>query len=572
MTRTARLIAVAAVSVLALSPAVASAKKLRATTVRAHLIKKQPRARAHSGATVLGALRDHAPRPRNPAALEHAKANAERRFQNGLGQPSPLAAVSGGLNLPGLANSDNVASAMGAPSDSTGAVGPSNYVEIVNSVIGVYKKSDLTLDGGAGKLRKMDLATFVGAPGKDVFDPQIQWDPVTQRWYYLIDYIDQKKSGTNPGVNAVAFGWSKSADPNVPPSGFSSATGWCRYIVDTGAEFDDYPKLGGNNTHLIFGANVFANNSASGAFQTARVFTVNKPVNSGAQGGSNCSTSLTLKQYGTAASPLKTADNNTAFTPVPAGQPDSSANGYVVAADSPPSATQVMLWHVDSNGDLHADTAQDGNIDVTSFSMPPNIPQPNTARLIDSSDTRITQAIMHTDPDTGNAEAVWFQHTIGGGAGAKVRWYEIVPSLCNRLSGTTCNAAARRQEGNVSSATLYAFNGAVSPTWLGSAAVIQYNTGSSSQVADIRAQSRLSATPLSTMVNEVALGTGSAADIDFTCPNDNSNKTCRWGDYAAATPDPSASNVVWGSNQLTGSGGTAGGQAVWTTRNFALTP
>ncbi|HEX8856805.1 MAG TPA: hypothetical protein VF752_14505 [Thermoleophilaceae bacterium] len=572
MTRTARLIAVAVVSTLALSPAVASAKKLRHTTVRAHLIKKQPRARAHSGATVLGALRDHAPHPRNPGALARAKANAERRFQNGTGQPSPLAAISGGLNLPGLANSDNLAGAMGTPSDSTGAVGPNNYVEFVNSVIGVYKKSDLTLDSGAGKLGEMDMAAFVGAPGKDVFDPQIQWDPVTQRWYYLIDYIDQDKSGSNPGVNALAFGWSKTADPNVPPSGFNSATGWCRYIVDTGAEFDDYPKLGSNNTHLIFGANVFADN-ATGGFQTARVFTVNKPGLSTAVGGSNCSTSLTLKSFGTAASNLLTSDGDQAFTPVPAVQTESSTNGWVVAADyaGSGSQSQLMVWHVDSNGDLHADTSSDGNVGVTSYSIPPNIPQPGTNRRIDSSDARITQAVVRTDPDVG-APAIWTQHTISGGAGAQVRWYEIVPSLCNRTSGTSCNAAARRQQGNLSNASLYYFNGAVSPAGAGNTAVVQYNSGSSAQVTDIRAQSRLSATALGTMTGEVNLGASSAIAQDFSCPSNGVGSVCRWGDYAAATPDPSASNVVWGSNQLIGTGGMTGGQAVWTTRNFALTP
>jgi len=51
---------------------------------------------------------------------------------------------------------------------------------------------------------------------------------------------------------------------------------------------------------------------------------------------------------------------------------------------------------------------------------------------------------------------------------------------------------------------------------------------------------------------------------------------CRWGDYAAATPDPASPvtgrrGLVWGSSMLAAPGGGTSSSG-WTTRNFAVRP
>jgi hypothetical protein len=73
---------------------------------------------------------------------------------------------------------------------------------------------------------------------------------------------------------------------------------------------------------------------------------------------------------------------------------------------------------------------------------------------------------------------------------------------------------------------------------------------------------------LSTIANSAAGGTG------FDCLQDGG--LCRWGDYAAATPDPAApatgmAGKVWGSSMLGAPGGSASSSG-WTTRNFAINP
>src|SRR5207248_9496220 len=130
-----------------------------------------------------------------------------------------------------------------------------------------------------------------------------------------------------------------------------------------------------------------------------------------------------------------------------------------------------------------------GNIAGSGFSMPAPDPQPGTTDVLDSSDTRLTQAVAHADPDASGAEAVWTQHTIDGPGGRSVdRWYELLPAT-----------TAKRQEGNVSDPNNFVFNGAISPTIAGNEAVIEYNVGGSSQLAQIKAQSRSSARDLGTM-------------------------------------------------------------------------
>jgi hypothetical protein len=58
-------------------------------------------------------------------------------------------------------------------------------------------------------------------------------------------------------------------------------------------------------------------------------------------------------------------------------------------------------------------------------------------------------------------------------------------------------------------------------------------------------------------------------DVDSSC---FAAPSCRWGDYAGASPDPVLPNVVWGSGQIVGpSGAIVNGAPNWETGNFALT-
>jgi hypothetical protein len=474
-----------------------------------------------------------------PALLRQGKARAavtRAPAPGGATSIAPDAVVANGRNQPGLGATDNSPGNQGTPPDTTGAIGFDHYVEFVNSKVGVYSRTSLGLTAST------DLDVFVGRSGENLFDPQIQWDQQGGRWLYVADDVDAL------GRNYLAFGWSKTADPS------DLAGGWCKFRVSTDVGntkfLEDYPKLGHDNQHILFGTNSTRGNS----FFTAHVYSLPKP----ASGDTSCPATPAVSVFGSPSTPLTTSDGTVAFTPVPANTADSLAAGYVVAADAPyfvASPSQIMVWHV--GGTATAPTlVSDGNMNVTPFAFPANVPQPGTTNVIDSADTRLTQAVAHADPLAGGAEAVWTQHTVDGAGGRSVvRWYELLPATLGV-----------RQLGTIQSTTQFVFNGAISPAFDGTTAAINYNTGSASQLVGIRAQSRAGATTLGQMTGEIVLGTSSAIDQDFSCTSPN-GPPCRWGDYAGASPDPVEVQAVWGSNQLNG---PTTSDPAWLTRNFQI--
>jgi YD repeat-containing protein len=422
--------------------------------------------------------------------------------------------VFGGLNWQGVSQSS------ATPPDTTGAIGLNHYVEATNDAVRVYTRTD------GSQVSTIGLDTFLGVPGDSVSDPQILWDQGTGRWFYA-------GIGVNTGSEEVLFGWSKTADPS------DLANGWCNFSIATTGVLDDFPKLGDYDTRIVIGANRFLGNT----FQTAVIYAIDKPP-----AGTTCALPA-FNQFGSAADPLKQSNNQDTFTPVPANTTDGSNVGYVVAADSPNGGggSHIEAFHLSGAG---TSLIRDGPIAVSSFAVPANAPQSGSTNVIDTSDSRLTQAVAHTDPAVG-ANAVWTQHTVAGAGGGPsvVRWYELIPS---QLSA--------RQAGTVAESADFAFNAAVSPATDGASAVIDYNASGPGSFPRIAVRSRRPSSGLGQMSPAVTLASSSGPHDDFSCsPPD----PCRWGDYASAVPDPLNSGLVWGTNEYT-LGGT------WTTRNFAI--
>ncbi|TMG61968.1 MAG: fibronectin type III domain-containing protein [Chloroflexi bacterium] len=477
-------------------------------------------------------------RTKNPAALRAAKLKAGGAPPGGTASPKAAApnaaALFNGLNSPGLSAADE--GFQPTPPDSTGAIGPTRYVEMVNQLVGVYDRGNLTL------VSSTDLGTFTGTPSSlATSDPQVQWDAQGNRWLYGAVAFNSNLTNTY-----LLFGWSKTADPT------DLTGGWCRYASPTGANIPDYPKLGHDANFVIFGTNIYDGSNASLPFVTANITAIPKPA-----GQSNCSGSVTVTNFADATHVLNNADGTTAFTPVPANTTDASANGYIVAAHdvSVTPQSKVMVWHMTPGPLLVAN----GDISVgSSYTVPPNVPQPGTTYLIDSLDGRLTQAVANFDPSAGT-EAVWTQHTVGGSGRSIVRWYELLPG-----------SLTIRQQGQLANATDFYWNAAISPSSAGDDAMISYNRGSSSLLPVIGAQTRTKSTPPGQMdAGEVLLGSSSAADQEVLFQGNCTSSPCRWGDYSGATPDPINPGVIWGSNQL--SGPAFFGFAQWTTQNYAIT-
>lgn len=479
-------------------------------------------------------------RVENPVVYRQQKKAAELRYRlwrQHRGVPStpsalirPLTSVFQNLDQPGITDAADPVLG-GTPSDATGAIGPSDYLEFIDSEVAIYSNTDLSAPTST-----LDANTFVGdlQPGASICDGQVEWDQAGQRWLYAA-----LNCAAGPGNQAFYFGWSKTADPGPLDSN------WCQYQVMTGTSLEDYPKLGHDDSQIIIGTNAYAHNGV-GIFTASHIWVADKPAN----GATTCPTGTTEKSTmleANAAAPD--------FTPVPANLADDSATGYVVSARSYSDQAHIDLYTIGRSNGANA-VLGTTTVTVPAFAVPAPVPQPGgTDDTLDSLDTRLTQAVAFTDPATGK-EGIWTQHTIDGGGPSVVRWYELTPG-----------ASTPTRTGTVSGPDgAFAFNGAISPTENGSSAVLMYNSGSDSQLVDWRARD-----PLAT-VGDIQLASSSDADHDLSCPSFGlfGGAPCRWGAYAGASPDPTHPCVAWGTTMLTDMASDAIGDPQWGTQNAAI--
>src|SRR5262245_1825270 len=250
----------------------------------------------------------------DPAAYAAQKAAAARLAgQHAAGTGAGVLAPSTVRNWAG--QRDTTA----APSDSTGAIGTTRYIELVNAKAAIYNRTSNTPTASGSLLQLTGCITQTCT--EDVFDPQVIWDPGTNRFFYAADDV------VSSTQNFLAFGFSTSATPAL------SASSWCRYHLNFGATFADYPKLGDTKDFMLIGTNNFNGSS----FAASTIAWVTKPP-----AGSACPAAATFK-VGLSGT-LKNANGAQAFTPVPANQTDTSSTGYAVARPaSIPSAGATFL-------------------------------------------------------------------------------------------------------------------------------------------------------------------------------------------------------------------------------------
>jgi hypothetical protein len=474
----------------------------------------------------------------DPARYDRLKARSTRRAatREALLAPAggPLApSIVSGRSFQGINNPN------AAPPDETSAVGTTRYVELVNTNFAIYNKtSNSPISTGT-------INSLAGAASTDsVFDVQVIWDPTTSRFYYAADDV------VSSSDNRVAFGFSKTASP-------SSAADFCKYSIGFGSVFPDYPKLGDSQFFAMIGSNLF---SGSNSFLGSDLLAISKPPS-----GSSCPAGSTFKLDD--AAPLLINATTQAFTPVPANEIDTRPTGFAVARPSPLPATQLSLFKVTRDATTGNPVIQSTGTPVTvpKYMWPSNAPQMGSVNAIDTLDARNTQSVAGVDPGHGAKLAIWTQHTITVGGRAAVRWYEIDPTTHTLL-----------QSGTASNASLFQFNGAISPNRQvngttksgGNAMALNFDSSSSSTFPAIKMVSKVGAGAQS---GPVLVKNSPGPLSGFDC--DAETLFCRWGDYAAATPDPSTANQIWQVSQFAvGSGSGTTGPATSRTQNFVATP
>lgn len=505
-----------------LSPAAAQAIARGTLRLPADEAQKADANRAHDAAVQSGALRA-------PTAAELAATGAAARS---LAAP----AVVGGHNFAGQSSVNS------SPTDSTGTIGPTRYIQLINSIARIYNR---TTNAAIGSGTLNQLAN--NASSVNSFDPQIIWDPSTNRFYYTMDSVFSSSN------HKLAFGFSKTASPN------NVTTDWCHYYVSYGTPFPDYPKLGDSFYFLIIGVNVF-----NPSFVGSDIVAVSKPA-----AGTTCPAASTFKS-GKKAN-LKNTSNQQVFTPVPSNQVDNNATGYVVTRNISLPSNKLWFFNVTKSGTGSPLFGSARGVTVASYTSPADATQPTFTQKLDTLDARNTQAVQAINPDRGSVQSFWTQHTIANGSVGMVRWYEINPAPATPVV---------LRSGNIASSNCFLYNAGISPdrkkngasVAFGDSFVVEYSvSGSSCNISPrIVAGSSFNGGALAFLLVRNAVG----PYRDFTCAS--SGSTCRWGDYSAATPDPapttSGRGEVWGTNAYSGVVNPSTANANGRTQIFALQP
>jgi hypothetical protein len=512
---TRRLIVVAsfatAAFLMGVVPSLASASSFDPRPTNAAQVRKTPKLRPETRTVAQKRLMRRGYLVPHQAQYDRRKARITRRAASSQTLTTP---VSTALTPSTLRAWQGINDTDASPPDETSSVGTTRYIETVNDRFAIYNKtSNAPMSTGT-----LNSLWGTGSSSGFTTDPQIMWDATTNRFYYAGLIIPSRSH------NVEVFGFSKTASP-------SSAADFCHYFYDFGKLLPDYPKLGDSRFFGEIGSNVFTKN---GSFVGSDLAAFKKPP-----AGTGCPTTSSLKI--TDAGPLLLPGRTRAFTPVPANEIDNDAVGWTVSTAITASSTKLGLFKVTRSSTGAPVIQRTGsNATVPRYTVPPNAPQKGSVHRIDTSDGRNTQAVAAVDPGHNNRLALWTQHTVKGGAGAQVRWYELDPAAHSVL-----------QKGTVTSGSLFEFNGAISPNRQvngaikrgGNAMLMNFNSSSARTFPSINMVSKVGAAAQSGQVS-VLNGTHPVGgfDCDATAP-------CRWGDYAAATPDPSTANRIWNVSQ-----------------------
>lgn len=439
------------------------------------------------------------------------------------------------LSRSGLAARDNRYNLFGPNPDTTGAIGPLHYLETVKSRLALFDRRTLR------EVAVRDANTFWGvAPVRgSVTDPQVSWDWGARRWYYAAALNSSRGYG-------LMFAWSKAGDP----SNLSSS--WCRIRINTGRVFDDFPHMGYSSRAIVIAVNSV--DIQKERYLYTRLWVIAKP-------DASCRRPVIRELR------IRRVGGRYPVSLIPVDPVRPSATAYVVEAECvsgdpsgeeearcPRSGRRINVWKLTGRPRTPR-LRWIGAVSLAPFMVPRPAVLPGGVS-VDSSDTRLLQAVSAPDPSMHVPVAIWTAHAVAGpGERAVVRWMELDPRGPRVL-----------RQGVIADAGQWVFDPAISPTARGDAAVISYDVSGPSLLPQVRARFRTARTPRGAMSREITLARSRSSE---TSCNADPDETCPWGDYAAATPDPRDANVVWGSNMVIGAP-TNKGPFHWATQNFAI--
>jgi hypothetical protein len=320
--------------------------------------------------------------------------------QQPTGTPLPASTV---LNFDGQSANDN-RNLLGfafVPPDTNGAVGMTQFVQIVNVTFAVYDKRDGSLVLGPALINTIWQGFGGPCEAGNGGDPVVLHDQLAGRWL-----ISQLQFNSNFNSNQQCIAVSTSSD----------ATGsYNRYEFDFGSNLPDYPKFGVWADAYYYTANIFPSGHT---FAGAQACAFDRT----AMIAGNPATMICFQNPPSVAS-LLPSDLDGKTLP-----PTGSPNFFVDIADS--SDLDLFQFHVDFANPSNSTFSGPAVIPVAPFSEICNraislacIPEPPPGEKVDGLGDRLMFRLAYRN--FGDRESLVVNHTVAGGALAGVRWYEI---------------------------------------------------------------------------------------------------------------------------------------------------
>jgi hypothetical protein len=463
-------------------------------------------------------LRDIAPAPAPPPDKKHEHPQHGVPVPASTGAPDPVVQTSPGLAAApalgvgfegvgaGFTGPAGTFSVTSAPPDTNGAVGPSHYVQIVNTSLAIFNKSGTAIYGPV-PTNTVWSGFGGGCQSNDDGDATVDYDRLANRWI-----ISQFSVSTTPYLQCVAV--STSGDPTGS---------YYRYSFQYN-DFPDYPKLGVWPDAYYTTFNLFRNGTTFAgpeicAYDRAKMLL-------GQAATQQCFTLSTA--YGG----LLPADLDSSTAP-PSGSPN-----YVLSFGT--NSLQLWKFHVDWTTPANSALTGPTTIPVAAFSPACSggtcIPQSGTTQKLDSLADRLMYRLAYRN--LGDHESLVVDHSVTAGSSVGVRWYEL-----RSPNGTP----TVYQQGTYAPDSTY--------RWMGSAAMdkngdiaLGFSTSSGSLHPGIHYTGRLATDPLGTMTQ----GEG----VLFDGAGSQTGGLSRWGDYSSLSVDPSDDCTFWYTNEYLASNGS----------------
>lgn len=418
----------------------------------------------------------------------------------------------------------------GHPPDTNGDVGPTYYIQTINTSIGIYDKVTGTRVSAFTFDAFMSQGNFGNVCDGDNFgDPVVLYDTFEDRWV-ITDFafiLDGSNNVVNPPGAFQCFAVSKTGDP--------VSGGWNFYSINTTGGLGDYPKLGIWPDGIYMSVNMF-DYAAAGSFQNVRLYAFNKAqMYAGAPSVQSVSFDLPAAE----------------FTVLPAnarlqtGTPPAGVPNYFASVWQYLNVVGVWKFHVDWNSiSLSTLSGPFNSLTATNWSQltSSTVAEPSPGNPLDTLYPRLMMQNQYSN--IGGIESLWNTHTVGASGStssqAAVRYYEV------RVTGDIV-AANATQAFTHTPDTVHRFMPSVAVDRAGNMALGYSATKASgpSVLPALRYAGRLASDPLNSIPQtEATLFAGTGVQQGLC-----GGSTCtRWGDYSAMSLDPNGC-TFWYTNE-----------------------